>query len=299
MIHKVALNIYNKAWLIEPQSAMNLITLWEKIMNNETTWRAEQEDTNQGYRNIQKLFAKSDIAFAPDNVWDAKNFTGFDGASVAVIPVNGPLMKGDFCGWFGTAKLSQMVSLADRTPSVKSIVLLVDSPGGTVDGTSSFADTVKRSSKQTVSVVDGMACSAAYWIASSANEMYATSKTDIVGSIGTMVSWRDNSKFLEQEYGIVRREYYATKSVDKNRAFNEANNGDGRMLIQEMLDPMNNEFLGAVKANRAGKLDLQQEDVFTGKTYLGSAAKQYGLIDGITTFDKAIQKSLSQAKTIK
>lgn len=295
---KVGLNIYNKPWLIEPQSALNLLDMWEKVLSNQTTWRAEADQAHDGYRQVQKLFAAQDTIFAPIDKWQAKSFTGFDGASTAIIPVQGPLMKNDFCGDFGTANLANFFRLAERTPSVQSIVLLIDSPGGTVDGTASFAETIKRSKKTTLAVVDGMAASAAYWIGSSANKMVATSKTDIVGSIGTMVSWRDWSKAYE-ERGIVLREYYATASTDKNKAYREANAGDGRMLVAEMLDPINNEFTGAVKSNRKNSLNLEQENVLTGKTYVASKGKQVGLIDSIMPFDQAIKLSQQMAKTIR
>jgi signal peptide peptidase SppA len=298
VLHKVGLNIYNKPWLIEPQSALNLLELWERVISRETTWRAESEESHEGYFQIQKLFANSDVVFAPIDTYQAKSFKGFDGANVAVIPVQGPLMKQDFCGDFGTATLANLFRLAENTRSVESIVLMIDSPGGTVDGTASFANAIKNSKKPTVAAVDGLAASAAYWLASSADEIIASSKTDVVGSIGTMVSWRDTTKMYENN-GVVLRQYYATKSVDKNRAFNEANAGDGRMLVQEMLDPINNEFLSAVKNNRAGKLDLQTEDVLTGKTYVASKAKQTGLIDNIMSFDNAVKRSIQMAKTIR
>ena len=149
-----------------------------------------------------------------------------------------------------------------------------------------------------MAIVDGLAASAAYWIASAADEVISTSKTDVLGSIGTMVSWRDWSK-MDESRGVVLKEYYATKSVDKNRSFKEANAGDGRMLIAEMLDPINNEFLSAVKNNRKEKLNLEKEDVLTGKTYVAQKAKDAGLIDSIMSFDQAIKKSISLTKTIK
>lgn len=298
MLHKVGFNIYNKPWLIEPQSALNLLELWDNVISNKTTWRAETEDDRKGYLQIEKLFANSNVVFAPTDVYAADDFKGFDGSEVAVIPVLGPLMKADFCGDFGTANLANFFRLAESTPSVKSIVLLIDSPGGTVDGTSNFASTIKQSKKPTLSVVDGIAASAAYWIGSSANEMVATSRTDVVGSIGTMVSWTDYSKMREGS-GIQKREYYATDSKDKNRAFREANAGDGTMLIEEMLDPINNEFTGAVKSNRSGKLNLNSENVLTGKTYIAGKAKQVGLIDNIMSFDQAIKRSLQMAKSIR
>lgn len=298
MLHKVGLNIYNKPWLIEPQSALNLLDLWERVIKNETNWHAESEDDRQGYLQIQKLFAKSDVVFSPIDSWEAKQFKGFDGAQVAVIPVQGPLMKNDFCGDFGTANLANFFRLADNTPSIKSIVLAIDSPGGTVDGTSTFAETIKKSKKYTMAVIDGLGASAAYWLASSAKEVVSTSKTDVVGSIGTMVSWRDWSK-SDEARGVVLREYYASKSVDKNRMFSDANKGDGRALISEMLDPVNNEFMSSVKNNRGDKLKLDQEDVLTGKLYVGTKAKQVGLIDSIMSFDTAIKKAANADKTIK
>lgn len=297
MLHKVGLNIYNKPWLIEPESAHNLIQLWEDIVSNKTEWRAETEDDRKGYLTIQKLFAKSDVVFAPADSWEAESFEGFNG-SVAVIPVQGPLMKADFCGSFGTASLANFFKLAERSPSVESIVLLIDSPGGTVDGTSSFANVVKDSRKPTLSVVDGLAASAAYWIGSSANEMVATSKTDVVGSIGVMCSWMDWSKRTET-VGGVKREFFATKSVDKNKSFRDANSGDGRALITEMLDPINNEFMSAVKSNRRDKINLETEDVLTGKTYIASKGKQVGLIDNIMSFDQALKRAQQMAKTIR
>lgn len=298
VLHKVALNVYNRPWLIEPQSAMNLMAMWERIMKNETTFRAEMEEQDNTIHKIKQLFAKSDIAFAPDNYYDAKNFSGFEGSSVAVIPVMGPLMKNDFCGWFGTGTLQNMVRLAENTPSVKVIVPWVDSPGGTVDGTESFANTIKASKKHTMTIADGMMCSAAYWIGSSSNEVIAANKTDVIGSIGTMMSWWDSTKVIE-ERGYQKREFFATDSVDKNKMFRDANSGDGRALVQEMLDPMNDVFTGTVKANRKGKIDQAKENVLTGKTYVSSAAKEAGLIDLITPFDKALNKALSMAKTLK
>lgn len=298
VLHKVALSVYNRPWLIEPQSAMNLMAMWERIMSNETTFRAEMENEDGTYQKIKQLFAKSEIAFAPDNYFDAKNFSGFEGASVAVIPVMGPLMKNDFCGWFGTATLQNMVRLAENTPSVKVIAPWVDSPGGTVDGTESFANTIRSSKKHTMTISDGYMCSAAYWIGSSSKEVVSANKTDIIGSIGTMMSWRDWTE-SDKQRGVVNREYYASDSTDKNRMFREANAGDGRALIQEMLDPMNDVFTGSVKANRKGKIDLAKENVLTGKTYLAGAAKEAGLVDQIMPLDKSLNKALSIAKTIK
>lgn len=270
-------------------------------MQNGERWqpKAYEDDSNakQPLNPRTKFFASDKIITAPIDAWspEAEAFNGFEGAEVAVIPLDGPLMKADFCGWYGTASLLSFFQLAENTDSVKTIVLKVDSPGGTVDGTQAFADAVAASSKKTIAIVDNMMCSAAYWIGSACDEIIATSNTDITGSIGTMASWYDRTEFL-QKNGIVLREFTATKSKDKNKAFNDANKGDGKLLVQTMLDPLNSEFLDAVTANREGKIDLKNEDVLTGKTYTSKDALKFGLIDKIMPMDAALNYALQTAQ---
>ena len=102
MLHKVAMQIMNRPWLIEPGTALELFSLWLKIMDGKMTWQeargssGEDDDSQQTSRdNLAKLFAKSDIVYAPADTWSAKSFSGFDGATIAVIPIEGPMMKED------------------------------------------------------------------------------------------------------------------------------------------------------------------------------------------------------------
>ncbi|HEU4634347.1 MAG TPA: S49 family peptidase, partial [Flavisolibacter sp.] len=180
--------------------------------------------------------------------------------------------------------------------SVHTIVLLIDSPGGTVDGMESFAEAIKNSPKTTVSVIDGMMASAAYRIGSSADKIIATAKTDIIGSIGTMISFYDRTQYNEDQ-GIILREYFADASKDKNRDFREAKAGKGRLLIESLLNPMNDIFLEAVKENRGDKLN--EKETLTGKTFLAEQAKEYGLIDEISSLDTTIENLLNKNTSIK
>lgn len=300
MNYKTAAEIFKAYWLIESQSALAYLEMFEAYRKTETRFQPKSEENKEAVDPRKKFFASQNVIYAPIDAWstEAKNFSGFDGADVAVIVLDGPLMKNDYCGWYGTASLLSFFRLAEKTDSVKTIVLQIDSPGGTVDGTYAFASAVKASQKKTISIVSGMMCSAAYWIGSSSDEVITTASTDVIGSIGTMIQWYDRTKYLESN-GIVLREYYATKSSDKNRAFREANAGDGKLLVKTMLDPMNNEFLSAVQANREGKIDTRVEDVLTGKTYLAKEAKQVGLIDHVMPIDEALQYAQNTAQQIK
>jgi ClpP class serine protease len=286
---KTGLSIYNKHWLIQSDAAIRLLDFFEQVKEGKVAWDWNKAKGENGvassYEIKQKFFQISGVITAPENSWDMKDFKGFEGSSIAVIPITGPLMKSDFCGSFGTSTLKMLVSMAANTDSVKTIIFPIDTPGGTVDGTQALADEISNCGKQTIGLADGMMCSAGYWIGSSCSEIYASSKTDIIGCIGTMLSLQDNTEAMKAR-GIVRREYYADDSKDKNGAINEAIKGNGKALIEELLNPMNNAFLGAVRNNRAGKI---KEDALSGKDYTSENALAIGLIDGIKTFDQIIK----------
>ena len=281
---KTGLSIYNKQWLVEPTAAIQMLDFWMKI--DGSNWNYKESIGGQPVEQSNKFFAKSGVAVAPSRDYGLSDFS-FEGAKVAVIPVSGPLMKNDNCGDLGTASLKMLTQMASSTPSVQTILYVVDSPGGTVDGTKAFADAIKASTKKTVCLVDGCMASAAYWIGSSCDEVYASSVTDVIGSIGTMCALVDASAALDKK-GYVIREYYATESSDKNKMFSDAVKGNGKALISEMLDPMNNAFMGAVKANRPNV----SESALSGKTYMADKAMEVGLVDGIATFDELVATAM-------
>lgn len=292
MDFKTASNIYRKHWLIEGQAAIRCLDLLQEAREGKAqfSWRDEDEEREkESY--YQKLFANSDIITAPLDTYEAKYHPGYEGKIVGILPVIGPVMKEDFCGWFGTASLKNELNKMNATDSIKTIIILMDSPGGTVDGTEAFSAAIKASKKETITVVDGLMCSAGYWIGSSADKVIATSQTDMIGCIGTMIAFYDNTKALK-ERGYVLREYFATDSQDKNKDFREAKKGEGKLLIQSTLDPLNDIFLDAVRKNR-GK-QLNQEQTLTGKTFVATEAKELGLIDDIMSMEDVLFATLNK-----
>lgn len=220
---------------------------------------------------------------------------------VQLVRIEGPVMKYSYCGSYGMEQLQQGIRAANADSSIKSIVLLIDSPGGTVDGTHNLAREIKASKKPVVSFVNGMMCSAAYWIGSSASEIIADDANNgynaTIGSIGTMAMWKDRTK-AEEAVGIKTHMVYATKSKRKGAYGSMANEGDYSRIIEE-LDNLNGTFLSSVKENRAGKLKMEEEDVLEGDIYDAKQALKYGLIDKIGNLQYAIKRSLQLAKTIK
>jgi hypothetical protein len=288
---RTGLALLNKPWLIEQSAAIQLLSYWETAKANGGEWDYNKAIDRQ--QPINNKFLQSSVIVSPVSNWEMQDFKGFDGAETAVIPVTGALMKADSCGGFGTSSLMGMFNQASNTPSIRNIFLAFDTPGGTVDGTETFANAIKMSTKRTIAMVDGMVCSAGYWLASACNEIYATSSTDMIGCIGTMVSMYDDTKRMAEK-GVVIREYYATESTDKNSEFNQALKGDGTKLISELLDPINDSFLNSVKEGRGDKLNMDMNPL-TGKTYTAAAAQEAGLIDGIKSFNTILTESNRQS----
>jgi hypothetical protein len=89
--------------------------------------------------------------------------------NVALIPVIGALAKyGDMCS-YGMQDYQSMIARANADPSIDGMVLVMDTPGGTVDGTPEFGLSVKNSPKPVGVFGDGMVASAGMWVASQAD----------------------------------------------------------------------------------------------------------------------------------
>ncbi len=230
-------------------------------------------------------------AIEPSGLRSNTALTNAPKGSIAVIELQGPLMKYDQeCGPAGTASIVSWIKQADTNPNIDGIILKVDSPGGTVDGTEELARTIRETRKPVVGFVDGMAASAAYWAVSQADEIIANGKTSEAGSIGTMASWADMKPIFEKA-GVRFHEVYASQSTDKNRIFRDAMKGEYDGLIAE-LDQLNDVFQTNVRKARPNVSDK----VMTGGMYLSTEAKKLDLIDSIGSMDDAV-KAIQRLKS--
>jgi signal peptide peptidase SppA len=135
----------------------------------------------------------------------------------AIIPIQGVIAKKmnlftQISGGASTHLVGRDIKEALADDSIKSILLDIDSPGGTVDGTQELGDIVfaGRDKKPIIAYSDGMIASAAYWIGSAADKIYISGDTIDIGSIGVVASHVDYSEW-EKKVGIKTTEIYAGK----------------------------------------------------------------------------------------
>jgi signal peptide peptidase SppA len=218
--------------------------------------------------------------------------------SIAVVRILSPISKTDWCGDPGTQSLGRYISVAADNPNISSIILEIDSPGGTLSGTQTLVDTIKQAvaKKPVLAFVnEGMMASAAYWIGSAATEIYASQKTDLIGSIGVYQTMVDATKRWE-DLGYKIKDVYAAQSSEKNEEYREFVEKGTTKLTENAVKIAANIFINAIKTNRGDKIDVKQDDPFEGRLYYAYEAEKIGLIDGIKNFDQVVDRAYALSK---
>ena len=219
----------------------------------------------------------------------------------AVIPVYGVLEKrADAWAWlFGGAstegvRLALDTALADSR--VSSVVLDIDSPGGSVDGTQELADHVRANrqasggAKPIIAYANGTMASAAYWIGSAADRVVA-GKTAQVGSIGVRMVHFDQSKMLDN-MGVAATEIYSGKYKTAGSPYKPLDD-ESREYLQGRSDRYFTLFVGEVAANR-GVAVAQILPLADGRVWIGAEALAAGIVDEIGTLESAINMAATK-----
>jgi signal peptide peptidase SppA len=219
---------------------------------------------------------------------------------VAVIPVHGVIvpratMFSDVSGMTSVDSLRSALNEAMQTEGVETIVLDVDSPGGSVAGITEFARDVMRArtKKPIVAVAQYTMASAAYQIASAATEIVA-SPSSYVGSIGVYAIHDDLSKAMD-EFGVKRTYIYAGKfKVDGNPS--EALSETAREHMQASVNVAYERFVSDVSRGRGVSVDTVKKDFGQGRCLTSNDALAAGMVDKIATLDETIARIMSGQK---
>jgi len=169
------------------------------------------------------------------------------------------------------------IERADKDKAVKAIILEIDSYGGMPVAAEEVAQALKRSTKPTVALVRSGAASAAYWAATGANIIFASTLSDI-GSIGATFSYVDSSKKDAKE-GLTYNSLSTGEFKDSGDTSKPLTAAE-RELIMRDLNLIADQFIEVVAANR--QLDINRvRELADGSSLPGKLALENGLIDRI------------------
>lgn len=210
---------------------------------------------------------------------------------VAVIPVVGPLFRyanlfTEISGATSSEVLAQDLATALDDAAVEAILLDIDSPGGMLNGTQELGELIyaARGRKPIVAFVSGLGASAAYWIASAADEVVA-GETAILGSIGTVLEVVDTSA-ADEKRGVRRMEIVSSQSPRKRG--NPFEDDEARAALQAMVDDLSRVFITAVARNRGVDRETVLADFGRGGMMVGEEAVRAGLADRLSTLEDEI-----------
>jgi len=209
---------------------------------------------------------------------------------VAVIELGGTLMKHEasMTRCMSTVMARRTLRAAVADPSVKAIVLAIDSPGGTVAGTADLADEVYQANqtKPVVTLGEDLVASAAYYVGSQAGKFYTT-RSSLIGSIGVYAVLHDLSAMAAME-GV---KVHVIKSADLKGAGVAGTEVTSEQLVewQVVVDAFHRDFVQAVARGR--RLSEQQvRQLADGRVHHALAAEPLGLIDGVRTLEEVIDE---------
>ena len=199
---------------------------------------------------------------------------------VAVVRMSGAIgMPGR--GSLSDVTLAPLLEKAFRRGKPAAVAIEINSPGGSPVQSSLIGARIRRLADErkvpVIAFVEDVAASGGYWLAASADEIYAD-RSSVLGSIGVISASFGAHIFLARQ-GIERRVYTAGKSKSMLDPFRPENPEDVERL-KGLLGDIHTHFIDHVKARRGGKLDTAA-DLFTGEIWLAEKARELGLIDGI------------------
>lgn len=214
--------------------------------------------------------------------------SGDIGKRILVVPIQGVITSGSTYG-YDHELIMDSLETALTDPTIKGVILKVNSPGGGVYESAMVKDKIMEIKQKDIpvyAVFEGMSASGGYYISAMADKIFASEET-LTGSIGVIMSGYDMSELLSN-LGIKTNVIKSAEHKDimsSTRPMTEEEKG----YMQEMINLSYNRFIDLVAEGR----NLPREEVLKfadGRIFDGSQALKLKLIDDIAYYDDVVEK---------
>jgi protease-4 len=221
------------------------------------------------------------------------------GKCIAVVDVNTPLtvegMEATLFseGYPGSDDLAAVFNMLDKREDVAAVVIVFNSPGGSVVATREVYSSVKAMDKPTVSYFREVAASGAYYIAAGTDHIVSEPNA-LTGSIGVVATFTDMSGLFENlGVNVTAVTSGAHKDIgNPARPMTESEYNITKALVDEVFS----EFKQIILDNRANRLDpVLFPQALDGRILSGRQAKSAGLVDELGSKKDAVKKAADLA----
>ncbi len=218
------------------------------------------------------------------------------GEHTAVVQVKGVIADGE------DASADNIIGALRRAfddEGTKAVILRINSPGGSPVQSGYVYDEVKRlralhPDKKVYAVILDIGASGAYYIAASADEIYAD-KASLVGSIGVVSSGFGFVDLMEK-VGVERRNLISGENKTFLDPFSPLKDKD-RAFWQTVLDTTHAQFIDQVRKGRGDRLK-ENDQLFSGLVWTGEQALDLGLIDGLGSSSSVAREIVGAEKLV-
>lgn len=258
---------------------------------------------NEVWAILPEVLQATLLNFSAESIGEARSDMDLQAAAkpipkiggVARVQILGSLTHRDsiwswlFGGNSSVERLTKTFRDLGADQDVSTVLLDIHSPGGTVSGLPELAAEARalRGKKHVVALANSLTASAAYWLASQADEIVATPEA-LVGSIGVFTTHDDYSAMLER-IGI------STTYISAGKYKTEANpdqplSDEARAHLQSIVDDAYGLFVGDVAAGRGVTPAVVRSDYGQGRVLTAKDAVAAGLIDRMATSDETMRR---------
>lgn len=202
------------------------------------------------------------------------------GNRVAVVEVEGLIVDAE--------RVVREIDEHAEDPSIRAIVVRIQSPGGVVAPTQEIHDAIARArgrDKPVVASMGAVAASGGYYLATAANRIVANPGT-LTGSIGVIMQLAEIEGLLKKvgvRYEVIKTGRY--KDVGN---IARPMTPEERAILQALLDDMHDQFVTAVAKGRSLPRDVVVA-LADGRVYSGRQAKELRLVDDLGGLEEAIR----------
>ena len=246
-------------------------------------WAATSEEIEKVWTVVNRCGDPVALRNRPDRELDNTVATVIRNGT-AVISVRGPLIRysglfTEISGATSYSRVAKDLGEAVRNPGVQSILLDINSGGGTVDGCKELAGHIleARKSKPVRAYIGGIGCSAAYWLAS-ACETISAAETSLTGSIGVQM-------IVPPEEKDGSLSFLSSHSPNKNAS---PHGEKGKTETQRIVDDLGEIFVRSVAENRGITEEEVLKNYGQGSVFVGPDALKRGMIDDISTIEEIL-----------
>jgi len=250
----------NKEWMIQQEFLHSILPTLQYNITNHASLGIEREKKSpmaigqQGQDFIREYQVTEDGEVKPVfDAWGEGDVLGkMKEPFVNVMPVDGPITRNGGACSYGSRDIRDWMMKAADNKFCQGHVLHINTPGGSAWAKNDFQqgiDYAHDRGQRVIAFIDGLCASAGMYLASLCDEVYVMNPKDQLGCVGVMAAFftmKNGDKDLST--GETYHEYYATKSVNKNKEMRDiAENDDAKLLIEE-LDNLEAEFRADMKA---------------------------------------------------